>query len=433
MNDRPREGTQMRLASLELLQARCFAVSQKTVSQKAVPQKAVPEKAVPQNAGPLCEDSGGPSRVGCEIRIRSKAGEVVSLSGEGSSKSDAIADAVSGVCTRRVDVHRISALPHADGRQQITVAVAQSGNDSQRAGVGRVVCADSDTGTVMATLRAVSHAGLLKAAYRANNQKNFRQWSRELMDDLGSTLDTSALDRWQRLEAESVVLEYLNRVASAAVVTAANYPKPDSVLSLFDTSAWLFDGQGARRDAYTDTDLWLAWYPGIDNGNFSVEEVIRSMPAAPETEIPWIVRLFENPSSWIRFRGAVDLEDHDVLHVLLGRGLQDQDEAFVLGFAMGTSKRVSRFQYWVFKFVLARLYPEPYRIPTFLQPAFDLGVRCGQETGQRDLYKRRLKDLRSLSLDEARHRAGIDVRVLRTYYELEQQQIPFTIASLRLP
>jgi hypothetical protein len=285
----------------------------------------------------------------------------------------------------------------------------------------------------MAILRAVSHAALLKAAYRANHQKTLRGWSAALIRELSETFEIDAISDLQRLEAEGIALEHFNRVASAAVLTAANHPKPDSILSLFDTSAWLFDSQGRRRDAYTDTDLWLAWYPGVDNDELTVDEVIASLPAAPDSAIPWIVKLFENPQSWLRFRGAVDLEDHDIMHVLLGRGLQDQDEAFVLGFAMGTAKRVSWLEVRVFKFVLARLYPEPYSVPAFLQPAFDLGLRCGQETGVRNLYRRPLKELRALTLGDARHQAGIDMQVVRKYYELEQQQIPFTIASLRLP
>ncbi|MEZ6092590.1 MAG: hypothetical protein R3C05_32185, partial [Pirellulaceae bacterium] len=151
------------------------------------------------------------------------------------------------------------------------------------------------------------------------------------------------------------------------------------------------------------------------------------------TAIPFVVRLFENPASWIRFRGAIDLDDHDVLHVLLGRGLQDQDEAFVLGFAMGTAKRVSWLQYRIFKTVLARLYPEPYRIPTYLLPAFDLGVECGQATGNKNLYKRSLHPLRQLSVAEARVQAGIDVDVLRSFFQREQEAVPLTVASMRLP
>lgn len=351
--------------------------------------------------------------------------------GHGVTREQAVSASLSQLCVRPCSISRVSSLASEGEGWQVIVAVEDA--TRELAGVGRYMAADQDSGLVIAALRAASHAGMLKSAFRANNQKVFRGWSQDLMRELAGILQLEQLDEFQRLDAEGIVLEHLNRVASAAVVTAANYHKPDSILSLFDTSVWLFDSQGRRRDSYTDTTLWLAWYPGFQNDEQTVDEVIASMPAAPESKIPWIVRLFENPESWIRFRGAVDLEDHDVLHVLLGRGLQDQDEAFVIGFAMGTAKRVSRLQYWIFKFVLARLYPEPYRIPKFLQPAFDLGVKCGQKTGAEDLYKQHLKRLRPLTLKEARQQAGIDMSVLRRYYELEQQQIPFTIASLRLP
>lgn len=378
-----------------------------------------------------CEESADKT-YRCELELRRRDGSQSSLQGQGQTRESAVSQTISQLCLKPIEIASTKISDH-DDQLQIVVSVRESNQKSSRAGVGRYVSREIDTGLVIATLRAVNHAGMLKAAYRANNQKVLRNWSSDLMEELGETLDINNLDEEKRLEAEGVVLEHLNRVASAAVVTAANYPRPDSILSLFDTSAWLFDARGRRRDAYTDTNLWLAWYPGVENDELTVDEVIKSMPAAPASKIPWIVRLFENPESWIRFRGAVDLEDHDVMHVLLGRGLQDQDEAFVIGFAMGTAKRVIWFQYWVFKFVLARLYPEPYRIPRFLQPAFDLGVKCGQETGSTNLYKRHLKELRSLPLGEARSRAEIDMKVIRKYYELEQQKIPFTIASLRLP
>lgn len=377
----------------------------------------------------------------CQVGFRTKDGEHESFSGAGNSIEDAIASAVSNFCLKPIEIQSIEKSFDAEEHQRFIVFAAETNRPNGRAGVGRFVSNsrgslskdEREVGLFVAALRAASHAGMLKAAYRANNQKTFRNWSSELVEELEEVFELSSDQAKHKLEAEGVVLEHMNRVASAAVVTAANYPRPDSILSLFDTSAWLFDGKGGRRDSYTDTDLWLAWYPGVENDKLEMNAVIDSMPQSPPTKIPWIVRLFENPESWIRFRGAVDLEDHDVMHVLLGRGLQDQDEAFVIGFAMGTAKKISWLQYWLFKFVIGRLYPEPYRIPKFLQPAFDLGVKCGKETGNKDLYKEPLKDLCKLSIGEARERAGIDMKVVRRYYEEEQQRIPFTIASLRLP
>lgn len=202
---------------------------------------------------------------------------------------------------------------------------------------------------------------------------------------------------------------------------------------MFDTSAWLYDASGKRRDSFTETDSWLAWYPGLENEDSTVGEILGTLPKVAESAIPWIVRFFENPESWFRFRGAISLADHDVLHVLLGRGLQDQDEAFVLGFAMGTAKSVSWFQYHIFKQVLVRLYPEPYRIPAFLLPAFDIGVQCGIDTGKKNLYRLPLNDLKDFTVKNARMRCGIETWVLRKGFIQEKEQIPFTIASLRLP
>ncbi len=398
-----------KIASLEVLQAECSEQS---------------------------SSIGEPYTVKLQIRTLEATPEAVDLLGCGPSIESAIATAVSQLCVRPIQIHHSRQLQQKDGCYQCVVTIAESSTTEtsslKREGAGRYVSKTIELGLAIATIRAANHAGLLKPAYRANHQKMLRQSSHEIVEELSEVLGLGSLAEQKKLEADSVILDHLNRVASAAVVTAANSPKPESILSLFDTSTWLYDSQGRKRDSFTDTSLWFAWHPGVDQPNRTIDSVIRSMPAAPATEIPWIVRLFENPQSWIRFRGAVDLEDHDVMHVLLGRGLQDQDEAFVLGFAMGTAKQVRWWEYHFFQFLIARLYPEPYRIPKFLHPAFKLGVRCGQETGKKNLYKSSLKNLRPLTIEDARREAGIDPEVLRRYYREEQSAIPITIASLRL-
>ncbi|MFN3193497.1 MAG: hypothetical protein ACE361_23495 [Aureliella sp.] len=395
-----------------------------------------------QNSTVMSDDEST-SKFHSQIELRDRHSKAHELVGYGATAEEALSNAIRSITIRDFD-HEFAVDETDDGETRFLVTVKEQGGSGERAGIGRYMAGPTEDrrpelGFTIGLLRAASQAGLLKADYRANNQKIFRGWAKELVDDLAEVFgaetsgSTDDADLSRRLEAESLILEHTNRVASSAVVTAANHPRPDSVLGLFDTSVWLFESNGRRRAAYTDTDLWLAWYPGIENGDKTVQEVIDTMPRAPATKIPWIVKLFENPESWIRFRGAVELEDHDVMHVLLGRGLQDQDEAFVIGFAMGTAKKVSWFQYWVFKFVIGRLYPEPYRIPRFLQPAFDLGVQCGKETGTKDLYQRDLKELLGMPLAEARKDAGIDMRIVQKYFDLEQQRIPSTIASLRLP
>ncbi len=300
-------------------------------------------------------------------------------------------------------------------------------------GVGRYQCEQRGQAIVLAAVRAASHGGILKASYRANNQKAFRDWANLLAEDLSELAEQSQLpETWKSKEREAVILEHFNRVASAAVITATNHPTQDKLLQLYDASAWLYDTAGHKRDSFTDTQSWLAWYPGLLSGGRTVQEVVDSMPNAPDTAIPWIVRVFENPKSWLQLRGSQTLADHDCLHVLLGRGLQDQDEAFVIGFAMGTAKQVPYWQRALLPFAMSRLYPEPYRVPRSLLPAFRLGVECGTETGIKNLYRESLTSLAHLDIDDARSRLKIDTGVLRKYYAKERIEIPGTVATVRL-
>ncbi|WP_404309910.1 hypothetical protein [Neorhodopirellula lusitana] len=377
------------------------------------------------------------SRFTCRLSVRGKNGEPAEFVGEADSEQHAVVAAVSLLCTRPLTVESWHQVCQASGAFQCSVVVTGEKEEDVRSGAGHGQSSRIAVAMATALIRAASHAALLKADFRANNQKELRRLAGEVMLQWDAIQDEFASEpsaaEFTRVHAEGLVLDYFNRVASAAVITATNHPRPDTILRLFDTSAWLFDADGQSRDSYTETDLWHAWYPGVLNDQRTVQSVIDSLPAAPATAIPWVVRLFENPRSWIRFRGAIDLDDHDVMHVLLGRGLQDQDEAFVLGFAMGTAKRVSRIQAAVFKLIMTWVYPEPYRIPRFLLPAFDLGVRSGKATGKLNLYKQPLEGLREMSVRDARVAAGIDIEVLLQAYRDEQEAIPFTIASLRLP
>lgn len=369
----------------------------------------------------------------CQLVVRGRSKVPVVCRGCGETTIEAIRQAVEAVCRQKFRVASVDHFRHDDGMHRSIVAIERGDVELGNFGVGRCIEENEVLSLCIAMLRAVSHAGLLKADYSANSQRNLRSTARDVMRELVDILGLGSIGALKRAEAESSLLDHFNRIASAAAVVATNTPTENSALQMFDTSAWLYDANGQRRDSFTKTDSWLAWYPGLDNDTATVGELLTTLPKVPESAIPWLIRFFENPESWFRFRGAIDLADHDVLHVLLGRGLQDQDEAFVLGFAMGTAKKVSRFQYYVFKWVMIHLYPEPYRIPSFLLPAFDIGLRCGIQTGRKNLYREPLNQLKDLTVKEARIQCGIDIAVLRQGFREEQEKIPFTIASLRLP
>lgn len=417
------------IAGLELIGFECLNSLQDELKQTTMPNTP-PPKTPPPNTPP---PNTPPPNFRCQLVVRGRSKVTVTCDGSGATSTEAIAQALEGVCRQKFHIASLDFLKRDDGLCRCTVAIEKGNVDSGDMGVGRSVESTEALSLCVAMLRAASHLGLLSIDYSANNQRSLRSSARDLMRELNDILGLGSVGALKRSEAESTLLDHFNRVASAAAVVATNSQSEDSALQLFDTSAWLYDSDGRRRDSFTKTDSWLAWYPGLDNETATIGQILATLPKVPETAIPWLIRFFENPDSWFRFRGAIHLADHDVLHVLLGRGLQDQDEAFVLGFAMGTAKKVSLFQYYVFKWVMVHLYPEPYRIPSFLLPAFDIGMRCGVQTGRKNLYQEPLKELKNLTVKEARNHCGIDSTILRQGFREEQDRIPFTIASLRLP
>jgi len=191
--------------------------------------------------------------------------------------------------------------------------------------------------------------------------------------------------------------------------------------------------EGRTASSTIRASTWRNWFPGLDNDSLTLREVLATLPAAPPTAIPWIVRLFENPQGWLRLHGAVNLHDHDMIHVLLGRGLLGQDEAFVIGFTMGSTKAVSRLERMFFKFVVSQVYPHPYRISWRTLAAYDLGLEAGRELGVKDLHRLLREEMLDQPLGETRRRLGIDTQRLRDFYARERAALPNTAASLRLP
>ncbi|MBL4559174.1 MAG: hypothetical protein JKP98_25385 [Rhodobacteraceae bacterium] len=76
---------------------------------------------------------------------------------------------------------------------------------------------------------------------------------------------------------------------------------------------------------------WDEWNPGLDTDAMTLGAVLATMPAAAAEDVPAIIRKYENPDSPDALPGAIALDRHDCLHVLLGRGLHVQDEAFIIG------------------------------------------------------------------------------------------------------
>jgi hypothetical protein len=177
---------------------------------------------------------------------------------------------------------------------------------------------------------------------------------------------------------------------------------------------------------------WSDWNPGLDNDHLSLRQVLDSMPAATPEQIPWQIRLLENPSSFVAFPGAITLQRHDAVHALLGRGLSNQDEAFVIGYTMGAASNIRGWQFSIFRFVATRFYPRPYRFKESDLLAFDLGFAQGQRGRARDLHMTPLENMGDIPLSQLRRDLGVDVHALHAAYRAEAIHLPDTSASRRL-
>lgn len=179
---------------------------------------------------------------------------------------------------------------------------------------------------------------------------------------------------------------------------------------------------------------WQDWVPSLDQGDLTLRDIYDSMPKHESGDIDELVRIFENPTSPYAFPGAVDLFRHDCIHIVLGRGLLMQDEAFVIGYTMGTAKElISWEQAQCFKMVASVAYKNPYTFRRSDLIAFDIGFSLGIVDPCEHIYEFPFKDHLDTPVDQLRELLGIDKRYLWSTYRTESLQIPNTKESQRLP
>lgn len=175
---------------------------------------------------------------------------------------------------------------------------------------------------------------------------------------------------------------------------------------------------------------WAKWNPGLDNDTQLLGSIYRTLPTYEFTSYPAIVLLLENPKSPIALKGKCDLLTHDLIHILLGRGLFVQDEAFVIGYTMGTSRAIGGFEKELFKRCAHRLYPPKYRFTRNDLMVYDFGFAAGQ-ANRIEIFNIRLGDMLERPVGDIRRDLTIDTDLLRSFYAIERSLFQ-TKASARL-
>jgi hypothetical protein len=225
-------------------------------------------------------------------------------------------------------------------------------------------------------------------------------------------------------ETQACLADSLQLGRDGFLSQAAELADPESLFLTLD---------GKKVDSNIQTRYWGHWFPGLSNDDRKICDWLAALPGAIDADIPEVVRRLENPSSPTALPGAVTLGRHDVLHILLGRGLLDQDEAFVIGFTMGNASQYRDDDGILMRQALANWYPEPFRICGSKLQVFDLGVQVGKSMGIPDIAQIPIENLGGRSLADVRQELQISTDLLKSFYHQEKQSIRNSLESGRLP
>lgn len=184
---------------------------------------------------------------------------------------------------------------------------------------------------------------------------------------------------------------------------------------------------------------WKTWHVPLSDGHLNLGEEYDKMVAngANQDQIPFIVQFIENPKYqkwWNPFygTGAVNLENHDYIHILLGRGMHPKDEAFVIGFTMGSTNIMTTFRKNIYLYCSQYLYPKHYKFNDEERHVYLDAAKLGFISDCKSLHTIDMKRLRHLTISEARKELNLTETLLQAYYEIEKARYPNCTASQRL-
>lgn len=178
------------------------------------------------------------------------------------------------------------------------------------------------------------------------------------------------------------------------------------------------------------------WIVRITSKKRKLKHALKSMEhfKLKQKDVPFIIRFFENPKYNIGlFPGAVPLLTHDCIHIILGRGVLPKDEAFVIGYTMGSTNKIGKFREWLFLFCAKYLYPEGYKFLEEERHVFKTAMSLSSLTDNvKDLSKVNFLKYMDWTLEDIRRDLGISSHVLRIVYILESRHFPNAPESKRL-
>lgn len=180
------------------------------------------------------------------------------------------------------------------------------------------------------------------------------------------------------------------------------------------------------------------WHVPFLQGDITLRQAHNSMQSvrAQQYDVPLMVQLVENPRYSIPgfrlFHGAVDLLQHDFIHIALGRGLLEKDEAFTIGFTMGSTNKVTTTEETLYALISKYLYPKVYKFSSDDIEVFKDAVRLAYISGSEPLDEFDFKPYLDQPLVQLREALKLEVDLLLAYYKVEMRRYPQSPECVRL-
>lgn len=144
--------------------------------------------------------------------------------------------------------------------------------------------------------------------------------------------------------------------------------------------------------------------------NLTLKKSLQNINGDEQSAIPFPVWFLENPDSICPLPGKINLYNHDCLHILLDRGISIVDEAFVVGFTMGSDVKTNRFHLAIFKILSNLFYPQQYRFSQEQFKLFDLAFNYARKLKIKNINHIDFKIYEDKTVGELRQLFGIDLK-----------------------
>jgi hypothetical protein len=263
-----------------------------------------------------------------------------------------------------------------------------------------------------------------------------------VMDQVKIVLESdSAVLQENRAHLEDQCLEIVERcILTQNMVCSARVARLSPTAAhaaLFDSTQCLTMLSGTNGSVPVATNLstthWGEWFPGLSIDHMTVRQVRDTLPGISEAALPKYVFKFEDPKSPEKLLCAIKLADHDILHIVLGVGLVDQSEAFVVGATMGSAREKLSDQNVVeMCHVFSRAYPEPYSVSGAQLDAFRIAADAFRNTGIPELFNQDLTRMLDCTVRELRSHLGISRNKLMRLHAAVVAKNPNSYDSVRL-